>query len=523
MSDSVEELKRLLRLSIPRALSLMGSVALFNAVDIAMIAPLGSESIAAVALASAYFGILHAVCYSLLSPIEILVARLVGADDELGAGNLHRQSLVLSVALAIVVMLAMIDPLPVLRLFDTGETGNEALLNQAAAYARILSYGALPSFMFLATRLFVEGHQRPAPALVAIAIGNLVNCFGNAILIYGTAGYDGLGMVGCAWSTVAVRWSMLVVLLIFILRDHSLRTVANYTRGSWKLGASLKQLIRIGLPTCLRLSSREVYMAVLVALALRVGQDALSAFQVSVSFLMLANMAQSGIAWGVTPRLAYHIGRGSRKNYRRSQRLAYSLALSLSVTTCLVVVALADQIAATIAGSSSVDVQANNASPSRARPCRVLHGDDWQCRTHWASERSLPPDCDQPIVVPGVAASRGRPVLGVRRWRRWHLDGPRRCRLFFALRCCSSGSRRSYPHPKRALPASSSLAKALRAPGGELVQRRMDELPVTKHLGPVHVNDATQRDHVRMDAIPVASSTEHGCAVHPLVLSDDSR
>jgi len=325
---------------LPRSLSLLGFV-LMGAVDVAMVAPLGSRSLGALALATAYSATLSILAIHVLAPVDLMIARALGSGDRAALARIHRSSLVLALCAALPVTALHLWAGPGLGLL-AGE-GDAALLAEAAAYCRALAWGVPAFFLFHAHRLFVEGHGRMWPALVIIAAANLVNLAGNWVLIHGHLGAPALGSAGSAWATASVRMASFLAVTIYLLRvpqlRDSLRGPLSAARGeTWRIG-------RLGISTGVRVAAREVTYAAVIALTARFGQSALAGGQIAFSLLAVANTAQIGFAWGVSVLLARLLGQKDPRGARAALRLALTISAVASAAVALALAALAAPIA----------------------------------------------------------------------------------------------------------------------------------------------------------------------------------
>src|ERR1039457_3685256 len=62
---------------------------------------------------------------------------------------------------------------------------NPKVLPQATAYIRILNWGTLPLMLYFGLRRYLQGIGVVKPVMFALVSANLVNLFGNWVLIYG--------------------------------------------------------------------------------------------------------------------------------------------------------------------------------------------------------------------------------------------------------------------------------------------------------------------------------------------------
>src|SRR4029077_3004761 len=88
-----------------------------------------------------------------------------------------------------------------------------AVAAETIPYSNALAVGLLPLLMYFAVRRCLQAMNMVRPVAFALVSANLVNAFGNWILIYGKWGAPALGAVGSGWSTAIARTYMVAVLV----------------------------------------------------------------------------------------------------------------------------------------------------------------------------------------------------------------------------------------------------------------------------------------------------------------------
>ena len=98
-----------------------------------------------------------------------------------------------------------------------------AVRAQAQPYMAILGLGAPPLLLYATFRRYLQGMHAVRPVMAALVSANLVNAFGNWVLIWGHFGLPALGINGSAWATVGARVYMAAFLGFAIAREHRKR------------------------------------------------------------------------------------------------------------------------------------------------------------------------------------------------------------------------------------------------------------------------------------------------------------
>jgi MATE family multidrug resistance protein len=102
-----------------------------------------------------------------------------------------------------------------------------AVRAQAQPYMAILGLGAPPLLLYATFRRYLQGVHAVRPVMAALVSANLVNAFGNWVLIWGHFGVPALGINGSAWATVGARVYMAAFLGVAIRREHRKRGDAH--------------------------------------------------------------------------------------------------------------------------------------------------------------------------------------------------------------------------------------------------------------------------------------------------------
>jgi MATE family multidrug resistance protein len=204
------ELRAMVALAIPVVLSELGWMAQ-GVVDTIMVGRLGPAAIGAVALG-------NAVCYTpslfgigLMLGLDTLVAQAYGRNDHDECHRWLAQGVYLASMTAPVIMLLI-----GLASFGFTRFGiMPEVAGPAGGYLRVMNWGTLPLLLYGCTRRYLQGVGQVRVITVTYVLANLVNWFGNWVLIYGKLGFPALGVNGSALSTVASRVLMAVALMGF--------------------------------------------------------------------------------------------------------------------------------------------------------------------------------------------------------------------------------------------------------------------------------------------------------------------
>lgn len=320
-----QELAAMVRLSVPVIVVQIGLM-LMGVVDTIMLGHLSAQALAAGALGHVSSFVFLFFGYGVMSALDPLVTQAFGARDARAIGEHLQRGVVMAAALTIPLLVILWDMRPLLRLVGQ----QPEVIGDAAAYIRVIGWGALPYLLFVAFRQTLQAMSVVRPAVVAIVIANLANVLGNYSLIFGHFGFPRLGVVGSAYSTSLCRWLMLLYLL-----GASRRFLAPYWRGFTAAALHLKshlRLLRIGVPIGLH-NSIEVLLFSIVALLMgRMGVVELAGNQIAINLASLSFMVPLGISGAAVTRVGNAIGRQDMPAARR----AAAVSITLGAGTMLV-------------------------------------------------------------------------------------------------------------------------------------------------------------------------------------------
>lgn len=306
-----DELAAAVRLAAPVVLVQVGSM-LMGVVDTIMLGHRSAEALAAGALGHSTNIVLLLFGLGTLAALDPLISQAYGArEPEAVAAHLQR-GLLLAVALSLPIGLLLWDISPLLR--AVGQP--EAVIGDAAAYARGIVWGIPAYFLFTVVRQALQAMSVVRPAGWAIVAGNVFNVVGDWALIFGHLGFPALGVAGSAYATSAGRWLMLAW-IVFAGR----RQLAPYWRGfnaEARRMASYVRLLRIGVPIGLHQSIEILLFATAGLMMGRMGVAQLAGHQITLNLASLSFMVPLGISGAATTRVGNAIGRQDMPGARRA-------------------------------------------------------------------------------------------------------------------------------------------------------------------------------------------------------------
>jgi MATE family multidrug resistance protein len=326
-----QELAAMTTLAIPVVLSELGWVAQ-GVVDTIMVGKLGPAAIGAVALGNAVYYTPSLFGIGLVLGLDTLVAQAYGRRDH---EECHRW-------LAQGVYLACIVTPPLMLLIAAVSFGFAhfgivpQVAGMAGGYLRLLNWGTLPLLLYGATRRYLQGVGQVRVITVTYLLANLLNWFGNWVLIYGKLGFPALGVNGSAISTCIARLGMAVALLGFAWRYERTRGHPLFRHWAAPSLLRLQQLIRLGAPAAGQIILEVGAWNLATFSAGYLDPVALATHSIALNYASISYMVPLGVSAAAAVSVGHAVGAGDPERARRAGWLALMLGTSFMLMAAVV-------------------------------------------------------------------------------------------------------------------------------------------------------------------------------------------
>jgi multidrug resistance protein, MATE family len=317
-------------LAVPVVLSELGWMAQ-GVVDTIMVGALGPAAIGAVALG-------NAVCYTpalfgtgLMLGLDTLVSQAYGREDHDECHRWLAQGVYLACFAAVPLMAAMwLASFSFARFGITPEVGAPA-----ASFLRLLLWGTPPLLFYAAARRYLQGVGQVRVVTATYVAANVVNWFGNWVLIYGKLGFPAMGVNGSAISTVAARLTMAVALMGFAWRYERKRGHPLFRHWAGPQMERLTRLIRLGAPAAGQIVLEIGAWGLVTFSAGYLTPVALATHQIVLNYASVTYMVPLGISAAAAVSVGHAVGAGDAARARRAGWLALALGTSFMVLAAI--------------------------------------------------------------------------------------------------------------------------------------------------------------------------------------------
>jgi MATE family multidrug resistance protein len=321
-------------LAVPVVLSELGWVAQ-GVVDNIMVGRLGPVAIGAVALGNAVYYTPCLFGIGLLLGLDTLVSQAYGRRDH---DECHRW-LAQGVYLACIVTPPLMILIAALSYGFTrfGVIPEVAILS--GGYLRIMNWGTLPLLLYGGTRRYLQGVGQVRVITLTYVLANLLNWFGDWLLIYGKWGLPTLGVNGSAISTCFARAAMAVAMLAFAWRYERKRGHPLFAHWAGPQVDRLRKLVRIGAPAAGQILLEVGAWNLSTFAAGYLTPVALATHTIALNYASISYMVPLGIGAAAAVSVGHAIGAGDPARARRAGWMA--LAMGTGFMVCAGVLFLA--------------------------------------------------------------------------------------------------------------------------------------------------------------------------------------
>ena len=309
-------------------------------IDAYFIGQLGSAELAAVAFIFPVTIALSSLGVGVMVGINSVIARALGEGDRDRAERRANFGVLFALGVGVLLGFAlylMLDPL--FKLMQA----SDALLPLIRQYMQPYSLG-LP---VLLTQMGLQGvlrGQGEAQYVSAISITYAaVNWILDPIFITGAVGFEGFGIAGAAYATIAGFLVAILVALYFIGRTQlSIRPVI--ARES-DMGASSRAIIRVAGPAAFSNAINPIGLAILTALLANQGESAVAGFGAAGRLQSFAVVPLLGLSGSIGAIVGQNWGANKGDRARRAMYWAGLFCIGYGLATAVVLFAFGNWFA----------------------------------------------------------------------------------------------------------------------------------------------------------------------------------
>ncbi len=318
--------KKIIRLGTPIVIGQLGNIIL-GFIDTIMVGQYSAEALSASGLVNNLFnlGIITLLGFSYgATPV---IGAYFGRRENDNVGAAFKDSLWANSLAGLVVF--GIYTVIYFNLHNLGQP--EELLGCMRPYFLVLLLSLPFTTLFNAFKQFTDTVAATKTAMWVIMTGNIVNIILNYLLIYGVSIFPELGLTGAGVATLISRILMVVMFVVFIMREKKFKTFGEGFKNRSIEKKEIKGLCKIGTPLALQMGMETASFSLASLLMGWLGATELAAFQVMCIVGSLCFLVYYGIGAAASIRVSHHKGRGEWRNVKITADSAFHIIMVVAV------------------------------------------------------------------------------------------------------------------------------------------------------------------------------------------------
>jgi len=308
---------------------LVGQLAVmaFGVADTVIAGRYSPHALAVLSLASSIYISIYVALNGMLQALLPVWAELHGGNRHAEIGRSVRQALYISAGAAALGITGLCFPDPWLSWTQVPTE----LWPDVQAYLRVLAVALVPSLLFRMYSTLNQslGYPRLVTWLQAGAL--LVKIPLSVLLTFGAGDVPGMGVVGCAWATLAVN-SLMMLTGLWLLRTQDIYRPYRLWRlpekPQWSV---LQHFLRLGVPAGLSIMVEVTSFTLMALFIARLGAVASASHQIAASMAAVLYMVPLALGIASSARTGYWLGAGHPQRARQAAGLGISLAIGAAV------------------------------------------------------------------------------------------------------------------------------------------------------------------------------------------------
>lgn len=225
-------------------------------------------------------------------------------------------------------------------------------------YFAIIGTSTLFALGFNVLKQFTDGICRPMISMTLLMIGNLLNIFGNWVLIYGKLGFPEMGLTGAGISTLVSRALILLVFVVFIFKSKKMNEYARAIKEALLSRGEMKTVFKMGYPVGIQMALESSTFTFAAVMAGWLGVIQLAAHQVVITISQLFFLMMQGLSFAVSILVSNAFGRKDLGSVREYARKGYFMTLGISATLSALLYCFRYQAAGIFTDSPEVSTMA---------------------------------------------------------------------------------------------------------------------------------------------------------------------
>jgi multidrug resistance protein, MATE family len=316
------------------------AVMAFGVTDTVVAGRYDQAALASLSVGSAIYISVFVTLMGVLQATLPLLSELHGARRSRDMGRLMRQSLYIWLATSALGMALLWNAGAALEWTQVPAE----LRPNIEHYLAILAW-ALPAALWF--RLYGNLNQalgRPKAVTWVQVLGLACKIPLSVLLAFGGAGFQGLGLAGCAYATLCVN-SLMAVFSVLALIRGDYRHLHLWRKLEPPHPQRLLEMLKLGLPNAVSITVEVTSYTLMALLIARLGSTAAASHQITSNLGALIYMVPLSLSIATSARVSYWIGAGHAQMARQAIGHGFRWLLLCTLATAILLACGRDLIA----------------------------------------------------------------------------------------------------------------------------------------------------------------------------------
>ena len=260
-----------------------------------------------------------------------IIGAFHGNGNVKGVGTTVRNGLLVNGIIGLIGLVL----LAVIYLFIDSFGQEPELLPLIRPYFVIVGISIIFALGFNVLKQFTDGICKPVVSMLFLMGGNVLNIFGNWVLIYGKLGCPELGLMGAGLSTLISRILMLLCFVLHIFKSEQFKAYAQAIKEALFSRVKMRHIFNMGYPVAIQMgleASTFSFSAIMVGW---ISVTALAAHQVAITISQLFFLMMQGLSFALSILVSNCYGikdyAGIHAYVKRGILMIFGTSLSLSI------------------------------------------------------------------------------------------------------------------------------------------------------------------------------------------------
>lgn len=260
-----------------------------------------------------------------------IIGAFHGNGNVKGVGTTVRNGLLVNGIIGLIGLIL----LAVIYLFIDSFGQEPELLPLIRPYFVIVGISIIFALGFNVLKQFTDGICKPVVSMLFLMGGNVLNIFGNWVLIYGKLGCPELGLMGAGLSTLISRILMLLCFVLYIFKSEQFKAYAQAIKEALFSRVKMRHIFNMGYPVAIQMgleASTFSFSAIMVGW---ISVTALAAHQVAITISQLFFLMMQGLSFALSILVSNCYGKkdyaGIHAYVKRGILMIFGTSLSLSI------------------------------------------------------------------------------------------------------------------------------------------------------------------------------------------------